>query len=137
MLGALLFQAAFFATFSPAMKCDRYNKFLSLAFDSICASLKIPLGCIYSWVKHFSHKFATFDTFMVASWLGVYERWEEVCEYRFYHVVHLPFFSVLFPIFQMSGWSETRDSDCKLLGYLMGKFGSQSKPLGHRIELKN
>lgn len=74
----LLFQAMFFTTFSPAMKGEDHSRFLSWPFDSISASLKTPLECIYSWEKHFSHKFATFGTFLVAGWWGVWEGREEV-----------------------------------------------------------
>lgn len=84
-----------------------------------------------SWVKHFSPKFATFDTFMVAR---VWEGWEEVCTCRFHPVLHLPFFYVLFPISQVAGWSEARESVCTLLGYLMGKFGPRPKSLIVRSE---
>lgn len=51
VLGGLFLQATVFTTFSPAMKCNHYNKFLSLSFDSISASLKTSLESIHSWVK--------------------------------------------------------------------------------------
>lgn len=107
VLGGSLPPGYFLSHFSPVMKCNHYNKFLSLSFDSISASLENPLESIHCWVKHCSHDFAAFDAFMVTKWLGVWERWEEVCACRSRHVLQLSIFSVLFPFSQMSGWSET------------------------------
>lgn len=117
------------------MKCNHYNKFLSLSFYSISASLKTPLECIHSWVKHCSHNFATFGAFMVARWLWVWERWEEVCGCRRHHVLQLLSFLSCFH-FPRCLDGQKPESDCILLGYLMEKFVSQPKSLIDMNELK-